>query len=96
MFPSIEGLERIMPARLNRRVVRETGDMVFERGQARRVVVELEAGGKLLWLRLGGQRRRYPVTYAELYRWAVRLKVAADKRLKQLEREARRKERAGI
>lgn len=82
-----------MPARLNRRVVRETADGIFERGQYRRVIVELEQGGSILRLRLKGQRRSYPITYAELFRWAVKIKVLADKRAKAAEREERRKAR---
>lgn len=80
-----------MPVKLNRRVVRETAASVYERGELRRVIVQLEAGGSLLNVRLKGQRKCYPVTYAELFKWAVRCKVDSDKRIKAKEREANRK-----
>lgn len=83
-----------MPCKLNRRVCRETSDSIFERGQVRKVIVELEAGGSLMRLRLKGQRKHYDLTYADLFRHAVRLHVAHEKFRKAKERELKRKERA--
>jgi hypothetical protein len=80
-----------MPAKLTRRVVRETAAQVYSRGESRAVVVELEAGGSLAWLRLKGMRSKYPLTYGELYTHAVRIFVDAEKRRKAKERAESRK-----
>ena len=83
-----------MAVQLNRRVVRQTSAAIRSRGADRLVIVELEQGGNLLWLRLKGQKTRYPLTYAELYIHACRIHLAAEKKRKALERAAKRKERA--
>lgn len=58
-----------MPVRLNRRVVRETAERDPFNGRV--VVIELETGGHLLYVRQKGCRTKYPVTYASLFRWAA-------------------------
>lgn len=87
-----------MPSKLTRRVIRETAGALYQKGQLRPVIVELEAGGALLRLRLKGQRTSYPLTYAELYKHAVRVEIAAKaaerKRLKDEKRKAARAERS--
>jgi hypothetical protein len=81
-----------MPAKLNRRVARETAAGIYARAKLRPVIIELEAGGALLRLRLKGQRRTYALTYGELYRHAVRIHIAADKLAKTKARQGQARE----
>jgi len=74
-----------------RPVKRETRTIDTTRSGRRPFVVMLEVGGKLLRIKPKGTRRWYSVTYDEIYRAAVRVRV---RELKQ-EREAAKKAKRG-
>lgn len=78
-----------MPTELKRRLVRETSTALHSRGESRRIIVELEAGGQVMFVRLKGSRKRFPVAYSSLYTWAVQNWVLAERRRKAAERRAK-------
>lgn len=59
-----------------RPVKRETREIDTTRGGRRPLVVMLAEGGKILRIRPKGTRRWYSVTYADIYRLAVRGRAA--------------------
>lgn len=67
-----------MPTKLTRAVHRETStpDPCF----GRTICIELAEGGKLIHLRQKGRRTRYAVTYSDLWRFAVRLALDAQRK----------------
>jgi hypothetical protein len=56
---------------LDRAICRETNVIDTTRGGRRRLIVKLEAGGRLLRIRPKGTRRWYDIDFASIYRMAV-------------------------
>ncbi len=78
-----------MPVELTRAVTRTTSTIDTTRGGRRYLVVRLEEGGKLVRIRPKGTRTWYSVTYADVYRLAVRNRAQELKAEKAARRAAR-------
>lgn len=85
-----------MPTKLTRRVVRETN--AVDPSYGRRLVIELAEGGNFVYVWQKGRRRKYPITYVEIWRAAIRgaqlAAVREAKAIREAKRKARQKERA--
>ena len=75
----------------DRPVKRETREIDTTRAGRRRLVVLLEVGGKLIRIKPKGTRRWYSVTYADVFRLAVKCR-AAEIRAEKLAAKKARKE----
>lgn len=80
-----------MTVKLNRPVTRETADV--DPIWHDRLMVRLEAGGRVLRVWRKGRRTRYTLTYADLWRWAYQQAARAAQADRLRERLARRKAR---
>lgn len=62
------------------RLVFETDDFIFERGQNRQIVIDAKPA--YCTMRLKGQRRTFAIGYAAIYQEAIRLTRDWDRRKK--------------
>lgn len=63
-----------MPTKLRRKVVRETYSVDPSYGET--LIIELEDNGKILSLRQKGRRRRFRISYQEIWRMMLRIVIA--------------------
>lgn len=80
-----------MATKLHRPVTRETSDRDPVWG--RLLMVRLEEGGKMLRIWQKGRRKKFTVTYADLWRFAFQTYAKAAVAQRAAERKARRAER---
>jgi hypothetical protein len=77
-----------------RPVKRETREIDSTRSGRRRLIVLLEVGGKLLRIKPKGTRRWFSVSYADVYRLAVKAYATELRQRTAEERKARKAVRA--